>query len=320
MKKVYLLLLMFVLVISLAGCNNSEFNVDGEFTAYEVTVHSNAPQVTAVTVTVSDGEIVKYNIDVRQGFATAPTEPDTKYVFGWNEKTKKELAGEYGMKGVGPKYELTDGEWVITKGATSEKEWFEQAKLIEDYLLENGVDSVEVIDNRISNIAGVTIKDGGYLDLAVEAVNLAKAGTFQAILCSGTDLYIAKMETDDKGEMSSLVLDVLQSDASDDTFAWNDKTKQELGNDYGMKGIGAGYEFADGAWTTNGDKSALEWFEQAKLITDYIVANGWNDDLSAIAGRGGTIDGTTLIDDLAGVTVHSQTLYDVLAELFEKVA
>jgi hypothetical protein len=44
--------------------------------------------------------------------------------------------------------------------------------------------------------------------------------------------------------------------------------------------------------------------------------NGWNENLAAIAQRGGTIDGTTLLDDLAGVTVRSQSYYDLLEDLF----
>ncbi len=320
MRKLYLLLFAFVSVLLLTGCNNSEFQVDGNFTAYEVSVHSNAPQVTSVTVTIEDGEIVAYNIDVRQGNATETTEGETTtYSYGWREMTKKELGDDYNMKTYGTAYELVDGEWVEQTGEKPEYEWYEQAALIEAYWLENGVDSVETIDGRISNVAGVTIKDGGYLALAQEAVELAKSGTFQAIYCSADDLYIATMQQDKDGEILSLELDVLQGSPDGDTFAWRDQTKQELGDEYGMKGVGGSYNFVDGAWVASDEKATLEWYEQANLITTYIMENGWNEDLAAIGSRGGTIDGTTLIDDLAGVTVRSQTLYDVLAELFEKV-
>lgn len=320
MRKLYLLLFAFVSVLLLTGCNNSEFQVDGNFTAYEVSVHSNAPQVTSVTVTIEDGEIIAYNIDARQGIVIETTEDDTTaYTYSWKEMTKKELGDDYNMKLYGTAYELVDGEWVEQTGEKPENEWYEQAALIEAYWLEHGVDSVDTIDGRISNVAGVTIKDESYLALAQEAVELAKSGTFQAILCRADDLYIATMQQDKDGEILSLELDVLQGSPDGDTFAWRDLTKQELGDEYGMKGVGGAYDFVDGAWVESDEKASLEWYEQAALITDYVLENGWNEDLSALAGRGGTIDGTTLIDDLAGVTVYSQTLYDVLAELFAKV-
>ncbi len=316
MKKVFTLLLAVVVSIILVGCNNSEFQVDGKFTAYEVSVHSNAPQVTYVTVTIEKGEIVDYDIDVRQG---VDTETDSVYTYSWNELTKKELANDYNMKTYGTKYDLVDGEWVEVEGESPEYEWYEQANLVEAYLLENGVEAVEEVDGRFSNIAGVTIKNSSYTALAAEAVELAKQGKFQAILCAADDLYIASMMYDKDGNISELTLDVLQGNPSGETFAWKEMTKQELGDNYGMKGLGSAYDYTGGEWVESDEKTALEWYEQANLITNYIEANGFDENLEALAGRGGTIDGTTLIDDLAGVTIRSQTLYDVLAALFDKI-
>ena len=315
MKKVFILLIAVFTSIILIGCNNSEFIVDGDFTAYEVTVHSNAPQVTYVTVTIDKGRIVKYNIDVRQG---SDTEVDSQHTYAWNELTKKELADDYNMKLYGTKYNLVEGTWVEQIGEKPVNEWYEQANLVEAYLLENGIDSVETVDERFSNVAGVSIKNSGYTALATEALNLAKVGKFQAILCDSDDSYIASMNYDKKGNISNLELDVLQADPDDETFVWNEKTKQELADDYGMKNIGAAYEFVGGEWVASDEKTSLEWYEQANLITDYIEANGFDENLQALAGRGGTIDGTTLLDDLAGATVHTQTFYDVISDLFEK--
>ncbi len=319
MKKFHILLLMMLFMIPLMSCSQSEFLVDGDFTAYQVSVHSNAPQLTYVTVTVENGEIVAYDIDVRQGEAETDTTGEVAtYTYSWKEQTKKELGDDYGMKLYGTKYELVEGAWVANEEESPEYEWYEQANLIEDYLLENGVDSVETIDERISNVAGVTIKDSGYLALAAEAVELARQGKFQAVLCTADDLYIASMVMDKDGEISELLLDVIQGEPDGDTFAWSELTKQEKGDAYGMEGIGTAYEFVEGVWVASNEKTSLEWYEQANLITDYIEANGWDDDLAALAGRGATIDGTTLIDDLAGVTIHSQTYFDVLALLFDK--
>ena len=230
--------------------------------------------------------------------------------------TKKELGDAYNMKLYGSDYELVDGTWVEQEGKP-EYEWYEQANLIEQHLLDNGVDSLQTVDGRISNVAGVSISADGILELAQEAVELAKQGKFQAVHCVADDLYMASMIMDRKGNISELELDVLQGDPNGETFTWKEMTKQELGELYGMKGIGTAYEFVDGNWVASDEKTSLEWYEQANLITDYIEANGWNQDLQALADRGATIDGTTLIDDLAGVTVRSQTLFDVLSILFE---
>jgi major membrane immunogen (membrane-anchored lipoprotein) len=312
MKKLFVLFVALITLVVVAGCNgNREFAADGEFTAYATSIHRNAPMVTTVTVTIEKDEIVGYYIDAKQGSATqtagADTPDDTSddtWAFAWNEKTKKELGDDYGM--------------VANGGAIAE--WYEQAALIEAFWLENGYDAVTVGDDEvIDNVAGVTIKDGGYIALAAEAVQLAKDGKMQAVLTSSDDLYIAHMLVDKKGNFSELTLDVLQGSPDGGTFAWNEKTKQALGDDYGMKGVGGSYTFTDGAWVASDAKASLEWYEQAKLITDYVTENGWNEDLAAIASRGGTIDGTTLIDDLAGVTIRSQSYYDVLAKLFDKL-
>jgi hypothetical protein len=285
MKKVFLLLMLAVATFTLFGCKSSEYKVDGEFLAYEVSIHRNAPQVTMVTVTIEDGEIVGYNIDARQGKATqtagADTEEDTsddEWSYSWNEKTKKELRNEYGMKAV----------------SEIEKEWFEQAEAIEAFMLENGVDAVETdADTYITNITGVSMKDGGYTALAAAALELAKEGKFQAVYCSADDLVIATMMVDEKGVASNLVLDVLQGSPDGATFAFRDKTKQELGLEYGMK-----------------DASAIgkEWFEQADAIAAYVFENG-ADSIQV------NEDGD--ITNITGASVGDSGYSEVFALLFD---
>ncbi|PKL00980.1 MAG: hypothetical protein CVV56_04015 [Tenericutes bacterium HGW-Tenericutes-1] len=317
MKKIGLLLLVVFASVALFGCTQGEFKVDGEFMAFETSVHSNgAMQVTMVSVIIENGEIVGYNIDARQGTKTqtagADTTEDTSddvYSFAWNTKTKKQLGDAYNM--------VTYGNAIA--------EWYVQAGRIEAAMLANGVDSVttNAETHVIDNVAGVTIKDGGYLALAAEAVELAKAGKFQAVVCSGTDLYIASMVVA-KGEISELELNVLQKKsvlANKAVFEWNEKTKQELGADYGMKGTGAAYTFANGVWTASAtEKSANEWFEQANLITNYVMENGNVYNLRAIGGRGISVDGSTIVDGLAGVTIKTETYIVVLTDLFANVA
>ena len=317
MKKIGLLLLVVFASVALFGCTQGEFKVDGKFMAFETSVHSNgAMQVTMVSVIIENGEIVGYNIDARQGTRTqtagADTAEDTSddtYAFAWNTKTKKQLGDAYGM--------VANGNAVA--------EWYVQAGRIEAAMLANGVGSIttNAETHKIDNVAGVTMKDGGYLALAAEAVELAKAGKFQAIACSGTDLYIASMVVA-KGEISELTLDVLQKKsvlADKKVFEWNAKAKQELGADYGMKGVGGAYTFANGVWTASATaKSANEWFEQANLITNYVMETGNVYNLRAIGGRGISVDGSTIVDGLAGVTIKTETYIVVLTDLFANVA
>jgi major membrane immunogen (membrane-anchored lipoprotein) len=305
MKKVMLLFVLALAPLMFFGCGSSEYAVDGEFTAYQTGEHAEAPMVTMVTVTIEEGEIVSYYIDARQG----------EWVEGtpvWNEQTKKELEEDYGMD------DYSDAE----------RDWYLQAEDIEAYWLENGVDSLELEtdeDGYIQNVSGVTIKDGGYSELAQEAVELAKAGKTNAVICgqghSGPDLSSVELTLDEDGNVTDIVFDVLQSsyDETEETFAWNDQTKQELGDDYGMKGVGNGYDFVDGAWVESDEKAELEWYEQAELISDYVLENGYDEDLQAVGGRGGSLDGETLVDGLAGVTIHSGTFYDLLHKAYDKI-
>ncbi|MGI6392078.1 MAG: hypothetical protein ACOX16_00485 [Candidatus Izemoplasmatales bacterium] len=324
MKKIGLLLLVLIASLALTGCKTSEFKVDGEFTAFEASVYSNAPMVTMVTVKIEKGEIVDFTIDCIQG---KRTETDGTYSFAFNAESKRDLGFNYKMHYY--TYAATDDTptmeeyqtWLTTN---NRKEWFQQADLIEAAWLANGYDSVTKNTDdkspdyeRIDNVAGVTIKDGGYIELAAAAVELAKKGKFQALIATKTDIYFASMVVSPKGKVSELVIDTLQAAPSGADFAWKAKTKQELGDEYGMKGIGQAYTFADGVWTKSAtEKASLEWYEQVALISDYVLENGWDANLQAVGGRGGSLNGTTLLDDLAGVTVLSQTYFDVLEKLF----
>lgn len=297
MKKMFFMSMLLMFSIVAFGCKSSEFRVDGEFLAYNVSVQNDAPMVTFVSVTITDGEISDFTLDAKQGSRTATqltgtdtpddeTDDTFEYSFAWNEKTKVELGDDYNM--------------VAWGGATNE--WYAQAKLIEDHWLENGVDSIITNDGDVvDNVAGVTIKDVVYSTLAQEAVENAKEGKFTAIHTAQDDLLFAVMIVDGRGRVDQLLIDVLQGNPSGDTFAWRNKTKQELGADYGMVSMGG---------------ATLEWFKQANLISNYIVENGWHTDLQSIDGKGISLDGQNAIDSLSGVTVRTGNYLDLLEILF----
>jgi major membrane immunogen (membrane-anchored lipoprotein) len=275
MKKVFLLLILAVATFTLFGCNSSEYKVDGEFLAYEASVSHNAPQVVMVTVTIEDGEIVGYNIDTRQG--NKVQNEDESWTFSWKEMTKKELGDDYGMA-------TEDGQL----------EWYEQAEALEAHWLENGVSIDEVdAEGNTDAVTGVTITVDAYYELALEAIELAKAGKFQAVYCTADDLVSATMMVDEKGVATDLVLDVLQGSPTGETFAFRDKTKQELGLEYGMK---------------DASEIGKEWFEQAEAIAAYVLENG-ADSIQ--------VDDTGHISNITGASVRNSGYSQVFEMLFD---
>jgi major membrane immunogen (membrane-anchored lipoprotein) len=275
MKKVFLLLVLAVATFTLFGCKSSEYKVDGEFLAYEASVSHNAPQVVMVSVTIEDGEIVGYNIDTRQG--NKVQNEDESWTFSWKEMTKKELGDDYGM-------------------ATEEGqlEWYEQAEALEAHWLENGVSIDEVdAEGNTDAVTGVTITVDTYYELALDAIDLAKEGKFQAVYCTADDLVIATMMVDEKGVATDLVLDVLQGSPTGETFAFRDKTKQELGLDYGMK---------------DASDIGKEWFEQADAIAAYVLENG-ADSIQ--------VDDTGHISNITGASVRNSGYSQVFELLFD---
>ena len=302
MKKLLMVLFAAFLMLGIAACNGdettevpttevpttevpttevpttevpSEFQLDGDFTAFEIGTHYGAPMITAVTVTIENGEIAGYYIDALQSNGTT---------FEWNAKTKKELGDDYGM--------------VANGGAIAE--WYEQAALIETYWLVNGYDSVTVDqDSVIDNVAGVTIKDGGYTELAAEAVQLAKDGIFQAYYPSMShgkpQVTWAKLTMNTNGTIEELKLDVLQSTITEGVFAWNELSKQELGDDYGMVERGG---------------ATYEWYEQANMITDFVIENGF-EALETIE-----VEGSLELDNVANVSITVDDYMVVLRDVY----
>ena len=288
MKKLLMALLAVFLLVGMTACGEDAtteaprtYAADGVYTAFEVDVHYGAPMVTEVSVTIENDEITGFYIDARQ----STFDDDNKVV--WNAETKKELGDRYGM--------------VERGGATLE--WYEQAELIEAAWLANGYDSVTVNSetNVIDNVSGVTIKDGGYNALAAEAVQQAIDGVLKSYIVTvghdgSADITWAELTVNEDGEATKLVLDTLQSSVDvvegSAALTWDAETKQEKGDAYGMVG-----PYSD---------ATLEWYEQANLITDYVLANGLPTDF--VVGN---------VDDLSAVTITTSDYETVLTDVFD---
>ena len=104
-----------------------------------------------VDVTLTDGKVTKIGID----------ETGASSFDGEKTGTKKQLGDEYGMK-------------TFSK---IDKEWFQQIKALEEYIVAKGIDSIKVEDQHVTNDdlkTSVTIKVDKYLEVSKKAIEDAK--------------------------------------------------------------------------------------------------------------------------------------------------
>lgn len=318
MLKRFLAVLLVVLAsVSLVACKKDKrtYVADGDYTAFAV--KEGKVQLTTVTVTIKDDKLTKVYIDVRQGRSIVDPSDETKGVSTFDEKTKKEKGYEYKMHYGAYKETVTDGTDTLEGyqtwlKANNKLEWFEQAALIENYIVENGAGSIEnIAGDNIKTITGVTISDDNYTTVAKAAIQLAKEGKVQAVTTGSNSVTWAEAKVNSKGKLSDVVLNTLQSKTTvaetKVTFAWNAKNKQELGYEYKMhydayrKTVTDGTDTLEGyqAWLKANNK--FEWFEQAALIV-----NAW------VGGTTLTTDGTGHINNVTNVTISDDNYSAVL--------
>ena len=150
--------------------------IDGKVIAFEATMSHGKPQVTWVEIQLDEnGDMEDITIDVLQssitqtaGADTPEDDTDDTFEFAWNEETKQELGYAYRMHG---QRELSEADYITWLADNDKLEWFEQAEIIQNEWLENGVDSITTVEGEFESLADVSISDGGYVALAQEAFN-----------------------------------------------------------------------------------------------------------------------------------------------------
>lgn len=357
-KKLLILLVAVTSVFALSACTPKRtYAADGVYTAFSADLTSKSgPQLTTVSVTIENDKVKSFFIDCTQsavasyvtGDNPATTEVvETDFVtttpktFAFNAESKKELGLKYGMHNANDTaYSYTKQDLTTEVGRTAyqayltasgKKEWFQQANLLEAYFLTNDPSTVTVdaTSKAINNVAGVTVKDGGYSALATEALNLAKEGKAQVVKASGTDIIWVTAMVNNKGEFTSLEINTLQGKVTDGKFAWNAKNKQELGYAYGMfnrTNTAAGYTAQD--LTTEAGLNAYkayltaqgkkEWFEQVQLLSDYVLANGWDGQIVALeTGKLDTAASAAAVASVSITVSHYAELLEELCGIFE---
>ena len=251
-------------------------------------------QVDATVATVvlgADGKIVACRIDVAQNkMNVADGAVDTAKVF----ESKMELGDRYGMAN-SPYAPDNNGDNIV-------KEWYEQAKAFEQYVVGKTVAEVEAMTTKEVNghqistddallSAGCTIQITDFRDAVVKACKDDQGMSFKtdkkftlgvAVKSTAADSKAATDEADGTVKMYSDFAAAVVADgkilaALNDAIQPNitinvdgeivetafKATKRELKEAYGMGGkVNLDH---------NGDGIVKEWFEQSKAFSEYVL-------------------------------------------------
>ena len=344
MKKILALVLALAMVATFAACGTNE-PATAEYKLGVGTVVSldeskdttaQADTTVAAVIIDADGKIVACDIDVAQTKVTFEKGKVTK-LDEVDLRTKTEKGADYGMAAAVNYGMDWNGDGVV-------KEWFEQAAAFEAYVVGKTADEVAAIktkevegkgyviadDADLLN-AGCTIQIAEFVNAVVAACKDDQAKTFTAAegFKLGLDMETEVAESadataklysdysavvvDTEGKVLAAVLDAVQPSVTA-TAAGFDKaytnTKRGLKADYGMAAaVNYGMDW-------NGDGVVKEWFEQAEVLTNYVVGMT-ADEIKAIEtkeveGKGYIIPA---VDDLlnAGCTIQISIYKTVMA-------
>ena len=297
MKKLIAIALMLCLVLSLAACGEKA-PAEAEYklgmgvvvsTDSSKTGNAQVDATVATVVTDKDGKIVSCRIDVAQNkMAIEGGAVDTAKTF----ETKMELGDRYGMAG---KVD-NDGNGVM-------KEWFEQTKAFETYVVGKTAAEVEAIQTQEAN-GHLIATDKALLDAGcslqitdfVSAVAAAckdeqgmafkTAATFTLGVAAKTAAADSKAATAEADGLVAMYTDFAAAVVADGKIiaALNDAiqpkininaageivstdytaTKRVLKEGYNMATYGASMD-------NNGDGKVLEWYVQSEAYSKYVV-------------------------------------------------
>ena len=249
MKKLLKACLALAMAASLVACGGEKATKFAKVGLGTVSSQKEDGQVNTTIAVVgldADGKIQYLDLDVAQS-NPLNAEPKTQ--------TKKELQDAYGMKVASP----------------IQKEWFEQAKFLEDFCLGKTAGEVAAIETKVKddhhqNVpAGADLSAGCTMDIGDFKAAIAKAcanavdakaekigvGEVMSASAAKTQLNttIAVVATDAAGKVVKALLDVAQ------IYPGVTSTKAELKDDYGMKKV---------------SPIQKEWFEQAAALETYL--------------------------------------------------
>ena len=340
MKKFLAILLCACMALTLVACNTEkEYKLGmGVVVSMDSSKTENA-QVDATVATVvldADGKIVACRIDVAQNkMAVAGGAVDVAKTF----ETKMELGDRYGMAG---KVD-NDGDGVM-------KEWYEQTKAFEAYVVGKTVAEVEAIETKEANghqiavdqalldagcsmqitdfIAavvaackdeqGVSFKTAAEFTLGVAAKTSAADSVAATAEANGTVAmytdFAAAVVAD--GKIIAALNDAIQpkitiNAAGEIVEKTYKATKRNLKEEYGMApALNYGMDW-------NGDGKVLEWYLQSAEFSKYVVGKS-ADEVANLAtkeveGKGYVISADDALLN-AGCTIQITSIKAVMAQ------
>lgn len=231
--------------------------------------------VVAVTVD-ADGKVIKAAIDTAQTKINFSTEGKVTSDLTAVYKSKQELKEEYGM----------------ATASSLGKEWYEQANALAEYFVGKTAEEIKAIPTDETGVptdadlvSSVTVKINDYKAAAEKAIanaqdlgaaaddklglgvvttiDKSKDATAEAEGQTQASSTFAAATFDADGKITSSIIDAAQPTIKFDAtgkittdLTATVKTKNELGDDYGMRGSSG---------------IGKEWFEQADAFTKYVV-------------------------------------------------
>ena len=295
----------------------------------------------ATVVTDADGKIVACRLDVAQNKMTiADGAVDTAATF----KTKMELGTAYGMS-TSPYSPDNNGDGVV-------KEWDEQAKIFENYVVGKTVAEIKAMTTKEVNAhlistddallsAGCTIQITDFKDAVVKACEDAQGMSFKAVegtftlgVAAKTTAEESKAATADDDGVVKMYTDFAASVVVDGKIvaSLNDAIQPDIAID--MDGVPTpaefkgtkrerkeGYNMAPAVnygpnYDPNNDGKVLEWYLQSAEFSKYVVGKT-ADEVAGMATATNALgyQMTTDADLLAaGCTIQITAIKAVVAQ------
>lgn len=335
MKKLFVSLLAVAMLLSMmtacGGKKEAEYKLGMGVDVSTASSKAGTAQVDATVATVvldKDGKIVDCKIDVAQsklGVAEGALEDgaaDKAF------KTKQELKEEYNMKPASP----------------IGKEWYEQAKFLEDYVVGKTAAEVAAIATVEKNghpsvpadadlTAGCTMDIGAFKAAIAKACADDQAKTFKASdmklgLAAITAVDASSKDADDENDGSANIYSTFSAmvvDANGKTLAAIvDAIQPKVAFDADGEITGANYTDTKRVLKDNynmvkfspAGTCIAEWYVQANALTDYVVGKT-ADEIKAIATADTRNDGymrPTDADLAAKCTMQIPEYQEVMAK------
>lgn len=343
MKKIVAIVLCALMLLSLAACGAKEADYKLGMGIVTNTDESSTGKAQidatfAAVVTDKDGKIVSCRLDAVQNKISLA---DGAYTLD-NLLTKMELGDNYNMATYGADMDM-NGDGVV-------KEWYDQAKAFETYVVgmtASDVRAIETAENAHGSqmatdekllTAGCTIDIADFIEAVAKACEDEQAASFKSsgeftLGVSADSFDDASTEATDgeNGQLhvySDFAAVVLDKDGKI-LAALNDAIQPKI--DFDVAGEILGTNFADtkrclkenyGMSTygadqdMNGDGVVKEWFEQSAAFSAYVVGMT-GDEVSAIATAPNAHNYMMATDEKllsAGCTIQITSMIAVVSE------